>query len=56
LRVGILEYNNGDRYVGDWKDDAKSGEGVYTYEDTGKYEGGFKNDIKTGFGITLGYV
>jgi len=52
----MLEYNNEDKYEGNWKDDAKNGEGVYTYDGTGRYEGGFKNDIKSGFGNTLVHV
>ena len=29
---GIMYYNNGDRYEGDWKNDKKEGKGKYYYK------------------------
>ena len=48
--LGKLEYNNGDVYEGDWKDDNMNGQGVFTDDKTGRYEGGFKNGMKDGKG------
>ena len=46
---GVLIYNNGDKYEGEWKKDKKEGEGVFI-DRNGKYEGEYKNDMKEGKG------
>lgn len=50
---GSRSYNlsNGDKYVGQWKDDNKHGEGIYTTISGDKYVGQFKDDKKHGEGI-----
>ena len=58
---GVMTYNNGARYDGEWKDDKKSGKGVYISshyfnceKKIGlKYEGEFFNDKFEGYGIAI---
>ena len=60
-KSGIMIFNNGAKYEGQWKNDKKHGKGVFTsshYFDCKnnvgmKYEGEFKEDKFEGFGITL---
>ena len=40
---GIMYYNNGDRYEGNWKNDKKEGKGIYYYNNGKKKEGIWKN-------------
>jgi len=49
-------YIDGDKYVGELKDDKPHGQGTYTYNDSGewagyKYVGEFKNGLRNGRGI-----
>ncbi len=48
---GIMEYENGDKYEGEWKNDFKEGKGKMIYNNGEKYEGEWKNDLKEGKGI-----
>jgi len=44
--LGSLTYPDGDKYVGEWKDGKKHGQGIITYVDKylgGKYSGGWKD-------------
>ncbi|KND04473.1 uncharacterized protein SPPG_00200 [Spizellomyces punctatus DAOM BR117] len=54
LRNGIratVYMTNGDRYVGEWKDGLKEGNGTYCYASTGAvYEGEWARDLRNGFG------
>ena len=60
-KSGIMLFDNGAKYEGQWKNDKKQGKGVFTsshYFDCKnfvgmKYEGDFKEDKFEGFGITL---
>lgn len=36
-------YPNGDKYVGEWKDDEINGQGIATFTDGTKYAGQWKN-------------
>ena len=47
---GTYTYANGDKYVGEWKDDKKNGQGTYTFADGENYVGEFKDDKKNGQG------
>lgn len=55
---GTYSYNDGDRYEGEWKDDARSGTGKFFntalgtthYAEGGKYEGQYIDDMKSGKG------
>jgi len=38
-----INFTNGDRYVGELKDDKFHGQGTYTWSDGSKYVGGYKN-------------
>ena len=51
---GTIGFDNGDKYVGEWKDDKRHGQGTYTYSNGDKYVGEYKNDTVNGFGIFLG--
>ena len=48
---GIMYFNNGDRYEGDWKNDNKEGKGIYYWNNGNRYEGDIKNGKSEGKGI-----
>lgn len=50
---GVLNFRNGDKYEGDWKDGKMDGNGVYEYANGGKYVGEFKDDNKSGHGKNI---
>ena len=45
-----MTYDNGDKYVGEFKDDLFSGQGTYTFADGEKYVGQHKDDQQHGQG------
>jgi len=48
---GIMEWSDGNKYVGSWKDGKMHGQGTYTWGDSKKkYVGKFENGIKHGAG------
>jgi len=48
---GVMKWQNGDRYEGDWAEGLRQGKGKYTSKPTGgKYEGEYVNDLKQGKG------
>lgn len=47
---GIYFLQNGDRYVGDFRDDHFNGKGTYYYANGDRYFGEFKNDKRNGRG------
>ena len=47
---GNWEWDDGDRYVGEWKKDMKHGQGTYTFSNGNKYVGLFKDNKKNGQG------
>ena len=47
---GTYIWPEGDKYVGQWKDDKKHGQGTYTTPDGTKYVGQYKDDEKHGQG------
>jgi len=49
----IIQYPNGDKYQGEWKDDMKDGYGMFTYINGNKYKGKWKDDMKDGYGIFI---
>jgi len=51
--LGILYYNNGNRYEGDWVDDKKKGKGICYYANGSKYEGQWKDSKKSGQGYFI---
>ena len=44
------EYTNGNRYIGQKKNDLKHGKGKYIFKDRSYYEGGWKDDMMHGEG------
>jgi len=48
-----MRYNNGDKYVGEWKDNLRDGEGVFETLDDGIYKGQWKDDKHNGKGKSL---
>ena len=48
---GIIRWDNGDIYNGDWKNDKKEGKGIYCYNNGQRYEGDWIEDKKEGRGI-----
>ena len=56
---GTLTLASGDKYVGEWKDDKRHGQGTYTYSDGTKDSGYYMNDefvpdICEGMGLKQG--
>ena len=41
---GTINFNNGDKYVGEWKDDKNHGQGTYTYSNGVEERGYHMND------------
>jgi hypothetical protein len=35
---GMYQYANGDKYIGDWIDDRRTGQGVFTWINGNRYE------------------
>ena len=49
--MGILEFSDGTKYEGEFKDDKYNGKWKISYSDGITYEGDFKNNIKEDKGI-----
>jgi len=47
---GTYTLANGDKYVGEFKDDKPNGKGTYTWADGAKYVGGYKDNKRNGQG------
>ncbi|MDA0361923.1 MAG: hypothetical protein O3A45_02845 [Proteobacteria bacterium] len=45
--MATYTYHNGDKYVGEWKDDKQHGQGTYTFADGGKLVGEWKDGKQT---------
>ena len=50
---GTFTWANGDKYVGEWKDNKKTGQGTFTTPDGDKYVGEWKYDKRTGQGTMI---
>ena len=48
-----MEYGNGDKYDGSWKDDKKDGQGIFESAKGDTYKGDWKNDKKDGNGLFI---
>jgi len=48
-----MDYANGDKYDGNWKDGKKSGQGVMNFVNGDKYDGQWKDDKMNGHGTTM---
>ena len=49
--VGTYLWNDGRKYIGEWKNNDMSGNGVYSWPDGRKYEGEYFEDKKEGYGV-----
>ena len=47
---GTYTWDEGDKYVGEYKNNKMHGQGTYTYAGGDKYVGGFKNNMAHGLG------
>ena len=47
---GPYNFPDGEKYVGEWKDNEKNGIGTYTFPDGEKFVGEYKNDERNGLG------
>ena len=47
---GTYNYADGNKYVGEWKDDKKSGQGTFTFASGNKYVGEWKDNSRNGQG------
>lgn len=47
----VMEFENGDRYDGEWDDDMKNGQGKLTYANGGSYKGKWVDDMRNGYGV-----
>ena len=51
---GILYWNDGDRYEGEWRNDKKEGKGIYYFANNGdRRMGDYLNDKKIGKHVRL---
>lgn len=50
VKLGIYDYFNGDQYVGEWKNNKKTGKGRMKYDNGNEYNGDWVNDQKHGKG------
>ena len=50
-KFGIINYSNGDKYIGEKKNKIKEGYGIYYCDNGQRYEGEWKNDKMDGYGI-----
>ena len=48
--TGTHHFANGNKYSGDWIDDAMAGHGIYTWKNGDRYEGQFKDNKRHGTG------
>jgi len=48
-----MDYMNGNKYMGEWKNNMKNGQGVMTYANGEKYEGEWKDDKREGDGKSV---
>jgi hypothetical protein len=48
--MGIWSISGGDTYEGEYMNDKKCGEGIYTWKNGCKYKGQFENDLRHGYG------
>ena len=48
---GLITYENGDRYTGEWKDNKREGNGMITYANGDEYFGEWILDNKEGRGV-----
>ena len=49
----MYTYSNGDKYVGEYKDDKEHGQGTFTWSNGDKYVGEFKDGKKHGQGTYI---
>ena len=47
---GVMEWSDGRRYEGEWREDKRSGRGIYTFNDGGRYDGEFERGAFRGRG------
>ena len=51
----VINYENGDKYIGELKNGQKHGRGLYIYESGDAWYGRFQNDKRDGYGIYAYY-
>ena len=52
---GIINYTNGDKYIGELRNGLKSGKGLYIWEKGDAWYGSWSNDTRNGYGIYMPY-
>jgi hypothetical protein len=50
---GLYEWENGDKYVGEWQNNNRNGQGTYTHVSGNKYIGEFKDNKRNGQGTFI---
>ena len=51
VEIHTINYNSGDKYVGEYKDGKRHGYGTYCFSSGAKYIGHWKNGLQDGFGV-----
>lgn len=49
----VVNYNDGNKYIGETKEGKRSGKGIYVWIDGGLWYGEWKDGIRSGFGIYI---
>jgi hypothetical protein len=50
---GIAILETGSRYVGEWKDNMRHGNGEFYWDDGESYKGNYVNDLREGYGVYI---
>ena len=50
---GIMQYENGSTYEGEWKDDMREGRGKHCFENGDVYEGRWERNEMSGYGVLV---
>ena len=51
----VVNYNNGDKYIGELKDGQRSGRGLYIWENGNAWYGKWENGKRNGYGMYMNY-